>query len=64
MRSLIAVIAGWVVFGVSAAMLFQLSGRDPHEPATIAFMIGSGIYGAVFAAAALAGGFVAAARRP
>jgi len=63
-RSVIAVIAGWVVFGMSAALLFQLSGRAPHEATTTAFMIGSTMYGVIFAAVA---GFLAAwlaPRRP
>jgi hypothetical protein len=48
-RSIGAVAAGYLVFGVSAALLFQLSGQAPHEEATTAFKIASTAWGAVFA---------------
>jgi hypothetical protein len=56
-RSVIAVVAGYLIFAVSAIALFKLSGQAPHAPASIGFMIISILYGIVFAALS---GFVAA----
>ena len=56
-RSVIAVLAGYLVFGVSAVVLFKASGRDPHVPAGLGFMLLSSLYGIFFAAV---GGFLAA----
>ena len=61
LRHLAAVVAGYLVFGVSAVALFQLSGRDPHAAAPLGFMIGSTLYGMGFAAL---GGYVAAKIAP
>jgi hypothetical protein len=49
LRSIGAVAAGYVIFGTSAFLLFQLSGIDPHQPAPIGFKIASIIWGCVFA---------------
>ena len=49
LRSAGAVAAGYMVFGGSAFLLFQLSGIDPHQPAPITFKIASIIWGCVFA---------------
>jgi hypothetical protein len=49
LRSLGAVAAGYLIFGVSAALLFQLSGQAPHAAAPTSFKIASIIWGAVFA---------------
>src|SRR5688500_11061282 len=49
LRSLGAVAAGYVIFGASAFLLFQLSGIDPHQSAPITFKIASIIWGCVFA---------------
>jgi hypothetical protein len=49
LRSIGAVAAGYLVFGSSAALLFQLSGQAAHDQATAGFKIGSIIWGAVFA---------------
>jgi hypothetical protein len=49
LRSFAAVIAGYVVFAVSAVLLFQLSGRDPHAPQSAAFVTVTMVYGMVFA---------------
>ena len=49
LRSIGAVAAGYIVFGASAFLLFQLSGTDPHQPAPIGFKIASVIWGCVFA---------------
>jgi hypothetical protein len=64
LRSIGAVAAGYVVFGASAALLFQLSGQDPHEAAPVAFKIGTVVWGGVFAS--IAGWLTAriAVRRP
>lgn len=49
LRSAGAVAAGYMVFGASAFLLFQLSGIDPHQPAPVRFKIASIIWGCVFA---------------
>src|SRR4051812_46737916 len=49
LRSIGAIAAGYLVFGSSAALLFQMSGQLPHEPAAVGFKIGSAVWGAVFA---------------
>ena len=64
LRSVGAVFAGYVVFAFSALLVFQLSGRDPHASAPLAFQIGAIVWGAVFA---MVGGWLAAhisVRRP
>ncbi|MBZ5600243.1 MAG: hypothetical protein LAN83_18205 [Acidobacteriia bacterium] len=57
LRSVIAVIAGYLVFAASAAALFKISGRDPHAPASLTFMGLSVLYGMFFAAVS---GYIAA----
>ena len=52
MRSLVAILIGYLVFGISAVLLFQLAHVDPHQLPGIGFMIGSTIYGIFFAIAA------------
>ena len=49
LRSIGAVAAGYLVFGSSAALLFQMSGQAPHAPAPTGFKIASIVWGAVFA---------------
>src|SRR5829696_8681054 len=64
LRSIGAVVAGYFVFGASAALLFQLSGQAPPGAAPPSFMAASIIWGAVFA---LVGGWLTgrvAGRRP
>jgi hypothetical protein len=56
-RSIGAVAAGYVVFAVSAVLLYQLSGQAPHQVAPPAFQAASIIWGAVFA---LVGGWLTA----
>jgi nitrate/nitrite transporter NarK len=56
LRSISVVILGYLIFGGTAALLFQLSGQEPHSPASIGFKVITIIYGMVFAAA---GGWVA-----
>lgn len=50
LRSVGAVIAGYVVFAVSAVLLFQLSGIDPHAEQSVPFMVFAVLYGMGFAA--------------
>ncbi len=57
LRTIAGVIVGYLIFGVSAALLFALSGRQAHDPASPAFMVTAIIYGIVFA---FVGGWVAA----
>lgn len=56
-RSIFAVLAGYLLFAASSVGLFLIMARDPHAPTTTGFMVFSMIYGAFFAAV---GGFVAA----
>jgi hypothetical protein len=56
LRSIGGVVAGYLVFGISAGFLFRVTGQDPHTSATIAFIVFSTLYGMLFA---LLGGFVA-----
>jgi hypothetical protein len=48
LRSIGAVVAGYFIFAASAVLLFQLSGRDTHADAPLAFMAAATIWGAVF----------------
>ncbi len=56
LRAIAGVIVGYLIFGVSAALLFALSGRPAHHTAPTVFMVGSIIYGMAFA---FLGGWVA-----
>jgi hypothetical protein len=60
-RSIIAVVVGYLVFAVSAVALFGLSGVDPHHTAALGFMLGSTLYGIFFA---FVGGYLAATIAP
>jgi amino acid transporter len=63
-RSIVSVIIGYLIFALTAFGLFQISGQPPHQAAPLWFMLGTVIYGCVFA---LIGGYVAAwlcKRRP
>lgn len=57
LRSIIAVVVGYLLFAASAFALFRISGHDPHAPANASFMGLSILCGMLFAAVA---GFVAA----
>jgi hypothetical protein len=57
MRSVLAVLAGYLTFAVSGGVLFAVTGVDPHAAPTPLFAIGAIVYGMVFAAL---GGCVAA----
>jgi hypothetical protein len=61
LRSILAVVAGYLLFALSAVALFVLSGVDPHHTAALGFMIGATLYGMLFA---FLGGYVAAAIAP
>ena len=56
MRTILAVVAGYVIFAVSAVLLFHLTNIDPHSPATIGFEALTIAYGLAFA---FVSGFVA-----
>jgi len=56
MRSAVGVVVGYIIFAVSAALLFQLSGHNPHGVVSSQFMMLSIVYGMAFAAL---GGWVA-----
>lgn len=51
-RSLVAVLGGYLIFALSAVALFKLAGRAPHAPQPIWFMAVSVACGMVFAALA------------
>ena len=54
-------IGGYLIFGVSAALLFAVTGQDPHVMPGAAFLVLSIAYGMVFAGI---GGYAAAAFAP
>ena len=63
-KSIVAVVVGYLIFAVSAVAFLQLSGQPPHETAPLGLILGSIVFGIVFA---LLGGYVAALlarRRP
>lgn len=47
-RNIIGLIVAYLVFAVSAFVLFRLSGYAPHQPQPIAFEILTAIYGLFF----------------
>ena len=57
MKNILAVLVGYLVFGVSAIILFQVADVDPQKEPELGFRIWSTVYGVFFA---LAGGYVAA----
>ena len=60
-RNIAAVIVGYLVFAVSAVLLFKLAGVDPHAEAGTRTMLLVVVFGAIFAfAAGLAAKAVAA----
>ena len=61
LRSILAVLLGYAVFALSAVLLFQLAGRDPHSPQSLWFILVSVIYGVIFAGL---GGLLAARMAP
>lgn len=64
LRSVFAVLLGYVVFAAAAFAVFQLSGQAPHSVASTPFMVVSVVSGVL---SALTGGYLAgwvAGRRP
>lgn len=57
MKSILAVLVGYLVFGVSTILLFHIAGVDPRQQPGIGFRIGSTVYGVLFA---LLAGYTAA----
>jgi hypothetical protein len=57
LRTVAAVVGGYLIFALSAVALFHVTGRDPHAPQPIWFVAATVAYGIVFATLA---GFVAA----
>ncbi len=56
MRITLAVVGGYLIFAVSAVLLFRLTKIDPHSPAAAGFEVFAVAYGLAFA---LLSGFVA-----
>lgn len=50
LRSVSAVVGGYLIFALSAVVLFHLSGRDPHAPQPLWFVVAAVVYGMGFAA--------------
>jgi uncharacterized oligopeptide transporter (OPT) family protein len=64
LRSILAVIAGYLLFAVSAFLVFKLFNQPPHAPAPIWFAVVATLFGMLFA---LLGGYLAgliAGRKP
>jgi hypothetical protein len=57
LRSILSIIIGWLIYGLSVGILISMTGIDPHGESSVFFKIGSTIYGIVFA---FIGGFVTA----
>jgi len=57
MKSILAVLVGYLVFGVSAIVLFQVADADPQQEPEFGFRIWSTVYGVFFA---LTSGYIAA----
>lgn len=56
MRSVLGVVVGYVIFALSAVLLFQVSGQNPHGVVSSQFMMLSILSGMLFSAL---GGWVA-----
>jgi hypothetical protein len=57
LRSIVAVVVGYMVFAVSAFLVFELFDQPPHEAAPLWFMVTAAVLGMFFA---FVGGYVAA----
>ena len=49
MRVVSGVVLGYLMFGVSAFLLFRITGHNPHVRASISFEISAIVYGMLFA---------------
>ncbi len=49
LRSVIAVLAGYLLFVGAAAAFFAVSGHDPHDRSSLVFMLLGTLYGMIFA---------------
>jgi putative membrane protein (TIGR04086 family) len=58
LKSVAGVVVGYLLFAVSAVVLFMATGRDPHREQDLSFVVFSVVYGMAFAGA---GGYVAGA---
>lgn len=58
MKSILAVLVGYLIFGASSVLLFLVAGIDPKRSPEVEFRIWSTLYGIFFA---LLGGYTAAA---
>lgn len=56
-RSVAAVLAGYLLFAISGAAWFKFSGQNPHTTASLLFMLASVLYGVFFSSLA---GYIAA----
>jgi ABC-type Mn2+/Zn2+ transport system permease subunit len=56
-KSVFSVLVGYLIFALSAFAFFQISGQPPHQAAPMPIMLGSIVFGMIFA---LIGGYVAA----
>ena len=61
MRSVLAVIAGYLIFAVCSFALFRFSGHDPHADASLSFKVITVLCGMLFA---LVGGYVTSKLAP
>lgn len=57
MKSIVAVLVGYLIFGASSVLLFLVAGIDPKQSPELGFRIWSTLYGIFFA---LLGGYTAA----
>jgi hypothetical protein len=56
-RSILSVVVGYLIFALSAVAFFQISGQPAHQVAPMPIMLGSIVFGMIFA---LVGGYAAA----
>ena len=56
-RSILAVVIGYLIFGVSAWLLFQFASIDPHAAPDASFLVLGSLYGSLFA---FLGGYLSA----
>ena len=61
MRSVLAVVAGYLIFGIASFSLFRLSGHDPHAAASLSFKVWTVLFGMLFA---FIGGYVTGVLAP